>query len=489
MQHFIPLLLLAPSLPQDAPPVSFALLAAPEALTSRPTTGPELPPGGIPLWGPEESSAPLESRTAMPLEDWRRWIEEQAANRHRSLRLRSAGGGILVQGPAAEVAALVTFAREVEQLVDALTVELHITVRLGEGEAARQSGSVASGGQAAFGEIRRRGFVGGWRSEIAADSAVAEPEIWTAETGWALFVHASHQATGDGLLLAGSFSHSSQTGSNSFDPETPDLGLIEQPELDFSRVEFAQSIRPGKSVELIINRGGQTLTVTIEAQWTPTLPRPGAWSVIETAGLWPDLAWTDTSLLENTWPPSSIASILVAAGIEGTPLWAGSLLLIPPGDGTLESKARQLIQALGGQARQATLQAQIGSDTARVPASQGLPLGIQFSRITTAMTGYRAHLATDAWIAEPEVQTLVHGTTLSGRQAGGSTTLVWSQRHLQDRGLMEAPQMAYLGSLEWIAEEHRSGKMRMAGEGPGTQVQASSPHDLIHCQLTHDDSR
>jgi len=488
VQHLLTIILALPGL-QDRPLPSYALLPAPQALATKEAQGPALPPDGLPLWSPRQDPLPLPNRPAMPIEDWRRWIEEHAASTHRGLRLRSTGQGVLVQGPPDEVASLREFGQQVQQLIEALQIEIQVTVQVGQDDPARQFGWLPSGGHLALGEVQQRGFVGSWRSEIAADSAVAEPELWTAQTGWALFLHASRQPQGAGLLLAGSFRLNTQTGHGSFDPETPDLGLIEQPQIQQTRLDFARMLETGQSLELQATRGGQEIRVTIEASSPAELPRPAAWTVIETAGLWPELPWLQEDNQHSPWPPSSIAAILASSGLEGSPLWAGNLLLIPPGSEELAAQALRLIDALSAAPSNSLLSASMGQDAALIPCVRGLPFGVRMTQVTTAMTGYRTDLATDAWIAEPQVQTLVNGSRIMGILGSGNSTLTWHQQAMTERGRIQAPELAYLGSLEWIAEGTRSGELHLDHQGSEVQVAASVPHAQLQAQIRDDETR
>ncbi len=488
VQHLITIILALPCL-QDRPLPAYAMLPAPQALADKEARGPALSPDGLPLWGPSQDPLPLPNRSAMPIEDWRRWVEEHAANTHRGLRLRSTGQGVLIQGQPEEVASLREFGQQVQQLIEALQIEIKVTVQVGQDDPARQFGQLSSGGHLALGEVQQRGFVGSWRSEIAADSAVAEPELWTAETGWTLFLHASRQPQGAGLLLAGSFRLNTQTGHDSFDPETPDLGLIEQPQIQQTRLDFARLLETGQSLELQATRGGKEIRVAIEASAPAELPRPAAWTAIETAGLWPELPWLQEDNQHSPWPPSSIAAILASSGLEGSPLWAGNLLLIPPGSDELAAQALRLIGTLGAERSNSLLSASMGKDAALIPCVMGLPLEVQMTRVTTAMTGYRADLATDAWIAEPQVQTLVNGTSIKGILGFDNSTLAWHQQAMTERGRIRAPELAYLGSLEWIAESTRSGELHLNHQGDKVQVAASGPHGQLHAQIRDDESR
>jgi hypothetical protein len=439
--QFILTLLLALPASQDGPPVSFALLAAPQGVSPSQGTGPSLPPKGLPMWGPDTDPLALPNRPTMPIEDWRRWIEEHAANTQRGLRLRSAGGGVLVQGTSEAVASLEDFAKEVQQLIEDLRIEIKVTVQAAESDPVVQTGWLPSGGHLALGQMQRMGFVGSWRSEIAADSAVAEPEVWTSQTGWSLHLHASRQVTGAGIL------------------------------------------------QLQTTRDGQLLNVTIEAQVNGELSKPGGWAVLETANLWPDLPWIETTDQGSPWPPSSLAAILAGSGGGGSALWAGSLLLIPPGAEALESQARQLIQALSTLGQNHILSAQLGPDSCRIPGVEGLPMGLRMGQVTSAMTGYRTEMATDAWIAEPQVQILFHGTSLEGNPATPAGRFSWEQKGLTKRDRIAPSDLAYLGSLESLTEQRRSGTLLLEPDNPKVKVTASDSHQEIALQLLGNDQR
>jgi hypothetical protein len=264
---------------------------------------------------------------------------------------------------------------------------------------------------------------------------------------------------------------------------------MKQPQIAHTRLDFAGLLAPGKTLQLQTTRDGQLLNVTIEAQVNGELSKPGGWAVLETANLWPDLPWIETTDQGSPWPPSSLAAILAGSGGGGSALWAGSLLLIPPGAEALESQARQLIQALSTLGQNHILSAQLGPDSCRIPGVEGLPMGLRMGQVTSAMTGYRTEMATDAWIAEPQVQILFHGTSLEGNPATPAGRFSWEQKGLTKRDRIAPSDLAYLGSLESLTEQRRSGTLLLEPDNPKVKVTASDSHQEIALQLLGNDQR
>ena len=116
-------------------------------------------------------------------------------------------------------------------------------------------------------------------------------------------------------------------------------------------------------------------------------------------------------------------------------------------------------------------------------------MGLRMGQVTSAMTGYRTEMATDAWIAEPQVQILFHGTSLEGNPATPAGRFSWEQKGLTKRDRIAPSDLAYLGSLESLTERRRSGTLLLEPDNPKVKVTASDSHQEIALQLLGNDQR
>ena len=102
-----------------------------------------------------------------------------------------------------------------------------------------------SGDETFFGERYTTGFLMSFDVEVAADSGIASPVLGSASYGHTLHVRAARVDGGRRVHSEGLLDLSELTSLERFDPETPDLGVIQEPALDFVQVAFAGVVDSG----------------------------------------------------------------------------------------------------------------------------------------------------------------------------------------------------------------------------------------------------
>ena len=443
-------LTLLPTLPaagQEGPPVRFLALRAPlEALEPERPVGPLLFPEDLPWLPHDEDGIQLTSRGAVTAEEWRRWLEEAAAASLPRVRLRGTETGLLAEGAPDDLEALSILASEVDACLAARVLRGTVRITLGD-QTVTAPLTVRSGNLTYAGTTTEREFVGTWNAEVAADSAVAEPAVWLLRSGWSL--HLAAAATdANGVRIHGRLERSLPPTFTEFDPDTPDLGTLQLPEVQRCVVEFAGIARPGAPLRVQVpGAAGGALALEFEAPGA--LPSPGGWTVLDAAAVSLPLPWNPNHD-GGGWSASAVAAMLASPLAEASALWAGDLILLPPGADALAEDARALLSALQAPDRPAGIEVTTADlRGARVPLLAGTPSRLWHETVTTRLLGYRTELATDAWIAQPQVDARRSGLALTLSTTGAAVHVQGWQRDLGAGGEVEADALAQIGALQW----------------------------------------
>ena len=452
MRHPAPLAGLSLLLPlsasgQEVPTSRFLALRAPlECLEQDRPVGPALFPYDLPWLPHDDEGVQLTSRGAVTAEEWRRWLEEAAATALPRVRLRGTETGLLAEGDRADLEVLSALAAEVEACLEARLLRGTARLSLG-GQPFVVPLAVRSGDVTYVGSTNEREFVGTWNAEVAADSAVAEPAVWLLRSGWSLHLAAA-ASTSEGVRLHGRLEHSLPPTFVEFDPDTPDLGTLQRPEVERVVVEFAGIARPGAPLRVqVLGAAGADLEIDFEA--AGALPSPGGWTVLDAAPVALPVPWNPHHE-GSGWSASAVAAMLASPLAEASALWAGDLILLPPGAETLVDDARALLGALQEPNRPAGVQ--ITTEDlrgAQVPLLAGIPSRLWHESVTTEVLGYRTELATDAWIAQPTMGVRRSGLELSLGTTGTQVQVQGWQRSLGATGTVDADALAQIGALQW----------------------------------------
>lgn len=471
-----PLLLTAPcaaaALAPSPQAPRFLVLQAPAEASPAGAVGLPLFPGDLPWLQHDEDPQELASRAAVTAEEWRRWLEEAAAALMPRVRLRGTETGLLAEGTPEDLARLAALAREVEACLEARTLEGTATLTLGD-EVLEVPVVLRSGDLTALSVTDEREFVGTWNAEVAADSAVAEPAIWRLRSGWSLHLAAAG-AGEDGVRVHGRLERTLPGAFEPFDPDTPDLGALQRPRVERTVVEFAGYARSEEPLRVEAT-GPAPVTLELRFAAPAQLPSPGGWTVLDAAALGLPLPWNE-SYEGPGWSASALAAMLASPLAEASALWAGELLLVPPGADALAEEAAGFLSALRAPQRPARVEVRSGDGRGgRLPLLHGVPGGLRQETLTTQLIGYRTELATDAWIAQPTMAARRTGLVLSLRAGAASLGGSGSQALEQERGRVAADALAQIGALEWGSLRRRPFTVRQVPGAAPWALEAAAP--------------
>ncbi len=283
-------------------------------------------------------------------------LEETLRQRGLKLELRPQAGLLLARGdaPALEVARALT--ADLDRQTAAFEIDLEITLRTAAGETLWRR-RVPAGTDVYFGSRAARPFIAGFEVQVAQDAGQAEPRLGSALFGTGLHLRAARLAGGARVFVDGVFDSASIASVEAFDPETPDMGVFEQPRIDSVQVAFAGAMASGGVLEVRLVdagplRGESVLSVRATARADAT-PANDGWALIDLsfssfapralesvdAGLGLASPALDFEQQGALLTPPTLASILesdrsTSDGRTGRALlfWSRSMLAIPRSD-------------------------------------------------------------------------------------------------------------------------------------------------------------
>jgi len=381
---------------------------------------------------------------------------------------------------------------DLERQTRSLSIELKLSLREGSAGAAalEESARVDSGGEACFGARTNESFVESYEVEVAADSGVSRPQVSLLATGTTVHVWAARLGQGGSIFLSGLFDQSHLVERSAFDPETTDLGKLEQPRLEVLQCAFAGAVENGKKLELELcpKAGAPHWLLSIEARTSAERAEPAAdgWRLVDLAFVARDtralprfspgalllgeFAWSEEPAGSAALPPSALAASLedgrnaAPAPSARTPApmyWTDELLFLPRSDAALAERALALIagaESLRG--RTSTIQIDQAGRTARFPVASGFPARFLCGGEQPWLIGYRTELAPQTWMPVPEVATGFDGLCVClGPRDEGASASAWSVRSAPARVLPRTD--ARLGRMQSLARELRSGDCKL----------------------------
>jgi hypothetical protein len=442
---------------------------------------------------------------------------------------------LLVRGDPAAVDAARARIAELDRVADLLAIDLEVVLEgakpaPGSAGSAGSNGStepkpehlaasrrVASGEEAVFGSRVSTSFVMSFDVEVAADSGIASPVLGSACTGRTLHVRAARVEGGRRVRIEGLLDLADLRSIERFDPETADLGIVQEPAIDLVQVAFAGVVEPGKALEVKIAGAPLPLAdwslairATTKPEGVPTKPEgatsksdPAAESgkdalfdVLDLGGLASSplalAAASPGAVLDRQAPfvpsapairagapipPSAIAAALDTRGSDGSGgrpsiAWSDDLLVLRRSDAGVRADARALVAAAEVPRLSArTLEVKRGGLAATIPACAGSPARLLVGRERTALVGYRVQIAPQTWMAAPEVVKVFDGFCLDADVvAGAADCSLWVA---DSRPSVVAPRKdAQIGKLEILSRSLRSDRGRL---GAGEPERALAP--------------
>jgi len=409
----------------------------------------------------------LESPTpaaALPAAALLELVQEEASRRKLALRLHPLAPPLLARGERAALDSARALLEDLDRQSQQLEIEVsawltpgaarvgtHPSPQVLEAAAAAAAplgrARVRSGATAVLGSRSLQGFVAGYTVEIASGSAVAGPALGRIVSGQSLHVRASRVRAGRGIALEGFLDLSELLGMEEFDPDTADLGLLQQPRVGAVQVAFAGLVAPGGALCVTIE--GVPLaqpdwTLWLVARTPPTpeappatwrahdlsflsqavsdlpLPRPGFdFEELESGG-------GELSTLLYPLSPAELAQAADAARASSghggrTPVvWGGGLVLAPVGEAALWSEIESLVAAAEGERLvESSLQVVQGSMRVQLPVLAGRPARVLAVEERSVVGGYDLQVAQDTWLPHPIVSRVLDGLLVQGRAVHG----------------------------------------------------------------------
>jgi hypothetical protein len=372
---------------------------------------------------------------------------------------------------------------------------------------------VFSGDETFFGERQTTGFVMSFDVEVAADSGIASPVLGCAAYGHTLHLRASRVDGGRRVHLQGLLDLSELSALERFDPETPDLGVIQEPALDFVQIAFAGVVDSGGTLEVRVAgaslaRPDWKLSVKAIARPDDAAAKDAFLDVLDMACLSGDTASLPAALpgaeLDRlaaflppprapiSIPPAAIAAALDARAGEGSAprpatWWGDDVLILRRADVEARAEARSLVAA-GEAARLSScrIEARQGGLSASFPVCAGSPARLLAGRERTALVGYRVEIAPQTWMAAPDVRKSFDGLALDAQVLpGGAECSLWLSKSAPPVVVPRTD--AQLGKLQVLSRSLRTERVRIrAGEpereASGRSAQgASADAVLLRC--------
>jgi len=426
-------------------------------------------------------------------------LEDSGANgRGPRLEFFKSASSLLVRGEPAALDAARARILELDRAAEALAIDLDVDLAGTAGGAGAASPDrlaekrrVLSGDEVFFGERRTTGFVMGFNVEVAADSGIAAPVLGTATYGHNLHLRAVRVDGGRRIQIQGLLDLSDLTSLDRFDPETPDLGILQQPAIDFVQIAFAGVVDSGGTLEVRV--GGAALALpdwklSVKAVARPDDPAAtGTLDVLDLACIARDPTQLQAAapgaeldrLAQFTAParpPVAIPPAAVAAALDSragdssgahlSAWWGDDLLILRRSDAQARVDARSLVAA-GETSRLAScrIQVQQGGLSATFPVCAGTAARLLAGRERTVLVGYRVEIAPQTWMPAPDVQKTFDGLALDAQVVQGAVECsAWIAKSAPTTVVPRKD--AQLGKLQVLSRTLRTQRARVSAGEP-----------------------
>ena len=452
----------------------------------------------------------LERRSAvhLPLGNLLSLLTSEAARAKSPLRFLPGSSPLLARGEPDALAAAEATLSDLAAFATALEVDVRAywlpgvspqPVRI-DAATARQlaaaakplgSARVRSGASLDLGERRERSFVAGFFVEVASDSNAPDPWMGRVLTGRTLHLDVARARCGKAVHFDALLDLAEETARIEFDPDTLDLGVVQQPVVESLQVGFSGTVESGQWLALsVAGRAPFDGVLLLELATTADPATPARWRAFDLALAnatprqrpaprpWDD----DQDAGEPAGPREKLDSAAFAqladeasragearlSSLKGRdprsgPQWSESLLLVPTGDAAALADVGSALAALE-QARTRTLEfdVQHGSVHVHGPLAEGGALRVLSVSETTVVSDQDVEVAEKSWTPSPRIERMLAGFSLEGElDAGGLTLRGWSSEKTQNLRVERAA--AGLAALELFDRGLRSGSARIEG--------------------------
>jgi len=374
---------------------------------------------------PAPAAAPVSVTTLHQL------VEEALRQEDQRAHLEVTGDLLLLRGDGRAQETVDGVLADLARLDEHLRIDWQVQLSIADQPRRTWTGSSRSGERTSLGARRTVAYIGSQDVNVASDSGVAEPETHHALLGATVHLTCSNLEGGD-HLIEGCLDLAELVELVNFDPGTPDLGLLQLPEVASAQVRFAGRNRAEVLLEgLPAPLGGATLVVTTARALEETAPnawrpfdlaaltrRPPRPLPLEAGGMGVPLG-QEPAAVPAPHDAGALASLLGSRGLEASaPLWTGNLLLVQAGSTTVQEASR-LLSTLEAHLIEGTLQVSAGPLRATFTAVAGRPARLAVGVERRRATEVGSQLAPSVWMPIVEVERTFDGLVLEGSPGSG----------------------------------------------------------------------
>ena len=427
-----------------------------------------------------------------------------------NLTLIPGSNPLLINADAETTALLRTVLSDLDRAAEALNIQVEAVLSADLSETQREGAdrgerrwvqSCRSGDTLNLGTRIELPFVGGFSPEVATEAATADPLASSALTGETLHLTCHRVLNGAAVHIEGLLDIAYHTGTQTFDPDTPDLGMVQQPQIEFIQVAFSGVARPGAPVIVQVKGASSPIgdrTLSISAAAAPDLDaRTSGWNLrdlafissqghgLETAqpGLWserlPDHQH-NTGLTPVT--PGSLSGLLTKSSSLGTEQRrvqaTARLLLIPASNTEGVNRADKLIGALESELlRSHALTLTHDGLSVTATTTQGRALRIIHGSERPYLVGYMSEIATNSWAPTPRSEVAFEGICINGSLRGDELHTDWWSAETRETQIVEED-FAHSGAIQQLTRAFTSGSAHIKGGEEISSMLFSSPMRL-----------
>jgi len=426
-------------------------------------------------------------------------LEETLRARGLRLESRVAADWLLVRGDAPALEAARALVLDLDRQVAALEIDLEVTLRTTGQPDSVWRRRVTSGTESFLGSRATRPFVAGFEVQVAQDAGQAAPRLGSAWSGTGLHLRASRLAGGTRVHVDGVLDVSVITAVESFDPDTVDLGVFEQPRIELVQLAFAGSIDSGAALEVRLTeagplRGESTLSVRAIAQPDAAGANDG-WALVDLAftasapralvAVDPGLGLVSAPALDEAGTalltPASLAALIeserpTSDARPGRPVivWSQTLLALPRADAVRLEAARALVRAAEDvRARTVRATLECGPLKASIPVSSGRPARLVVGVERPFLADYGLEVAPQIWMPSPRSERAFDGLCVDLAEAGGGLSVsawrtttpdvVVTTREASQMGMLQLPTRSRVAGAARVVVGEKAPPMLDAG--------------------------
>lgn len=355
-----------------------------------------------------------------------------------------------------------------------------------------------SGDTLSLGTQTRLNFVGGFKTEVATDAAIADPLSSSALYGETLHLTCSRVRNGSAVHIEGLLDLAYHIQTETFDPDTPDLGMVQQPQISFLQVAFSGVASPGRPVVVELKGaptpiGDRKLSITATTSPDPQAASSG-WNLrdlafigsrghdIETAqpGMGRDRQVDHAPATQLTpMSPGNLSGLLTersSLGSEPSRVQATSqLLIIPASNRDALLRTDELVSALESELlREHTLTLSHESLSVTAPTTHGRIARIMHGAERPYLVGYNSEIAANSWIPAPISEVAFDGVCFTARSKGDDLHARWWSAKTQVSRTIE-DDIAHIGALQQLTQDFSAGTAHVkAGSETAAPLKSST---------------